>query len=124
MTPFHGIVGVGLLAVVACSSDATCLALPCPLAFAAEITVTASNTPSAVPGLTITGASAACDTTSPAATVCVIQGEPGSYNMVLAAPGYQSTTLNFNVSGTPGGCSRCAVDDTQHISVVMQPAVG
>lgn len=110
----------------ACSSD--CVYNPCPLPNAAEISVTASNAPAGIPGLTaaITGALMTTLTCSPTAsdTLCRIPGGPGVYHAKLSAPGYQTVDVTFTVTGTSAGCNTCGHVDLQRLSVAMQPATG
>lgn len=114
-------------AVVACSNDAQCLALPCALPMAAQISVSAPNAPNGIAGLsgTVTGAEVggvSCQPASGPTTECVVPGPIGNYHVVFSAPGYQTSTLDFSVAGSDGGCNRCGEDDTKQLSVVMQPA--
>lgn len=113
--------------VVACSNDAQCLALPCPLPIAAEISVSATNAPNGITGLSgaVTGAvvgGVSCQSPSGPTTECSLLGPVGNYHVVFTAPGYQNSTLDFSVTGSDGGCNRCGQDDTKQLSVVMQPA--
>jgi hypothetical protein len=112
--------------VVACSSDSQCLALPCPLLEAAEITVTATNAPAGIPGLTATVSGAStetipCNQRAGETTVCQIRGSPGDYHVTLSAPAYQNTTLDFTVTGTTGGCNRCDQVDRRQLAAVLKP---
>ena len=114
--------------VVACSSDSPeCLALPCPLPIAAEISVGAPNAPNGVVGVTgtVTGAvvgGISCAPPAGAIVLCVLGGPPGSYHVSFSAPGYQTATLDFAVTGTNAGCNRCGQDDTKEFEVALQPA--
>ncbi len=113
--------------VVACSNDAPCLALPCALPIAAEIRVSATNAPNGIAGLSgaVTGAvvgGISCAPPSGPTIACLLSGTPGAYHVRFSAPGYQTSTLDFSVTGSDGGCNRCGEDDTKQLSVVMQPA--
>lgn len=116
--------------VVACSSDSPeCLALPCPFPIAAEITVSATNAPNGITGLSgaVTGAvvgGISCQPPSGPTISCLLPGPIGTYHVVFSAPGYQNSTLDFSVTGSDGGCNRCGEDDTKQLVVVMQPATG
>ena len=112
--------------VAACSSD--CVYYPCPLPEAAEISVTANNAAAGVPGLTlaISGAvvsTGPCQPGSGATSVCHVLGGPGAYQAVLSAPGYQTDSIKFTVTGTTAGCNTCGHVDRQLLSVVLQPAI-
>ena len=110
--------------VVACSSDANCIYYPCAQPEAAEISVTASNAPSGIPGLTmavsgsVTGGGP-CDQGAGATNICRVMGGPGPYQVELSAPGYQTAALKFTVTGTAAGCNTCGHVDLQRLSVVM-----
>lgn len=109
---------------VACSSD--CVSYPCPLPEAAEISVTASSTTAAIPGVTlaVTGAVLAtgpCQPGPDGTSVCHVLGGPGSYQAELSAPGYHTATVKFTVTGTTAGCNTCGHVDRQLLSVVLQP---
>jgi len=109
----------------ACSSD--CVPEPCAFPDAAEISVTASNAATGIPGLiaAITGAvttTATCSSTG-SVTLCRVPGYAGDYHAKLSAPGFQTQDVNFTVTGASSGCS-CPRVDLQHVSVVMQPSTG
>jgi len=113
--------------VAACSSD--CVYYPCPLPEAAEISVTASNAAADIPGLMLAVSSpvvttVACAPGSGGADVCRVLGGPGAYQAKLSAPGYQTTSITFTVTGTTAGCNTCGHVDRQLLAVVIQPAVG
>jgi hypothetical protein len=113
--------------VVACSNDAQCLALPCPIPEAAEISVTASDAPTGIANLTaaVTGPTIGtlpCGEPAGPATLCRVTGGPGAYHVLLSAPGYKTTAVDFTVAGTNGGCNRCEQVDTRELAVQMQPA--
>ena len=110
--------------VVACSSDAVCQTT-CVPSEAAEISVTASNAPTGIVGLTMTIAgpvgNASCSRGSGAVDVCTIYGGPGDFHVTLNAPGYQPSVVSFTATAkTKECCGDFAV--TRTLSVVMQPA--
>jgi hypothetical protein len=113
--------------VVACNSDTVCVT-QCALSTPAEISVTASNAPAGIVGLTmtvtgpvLTGPDTSCSQGPGGKDVCTIYGAPGDYHVTLNAPGYQSSVLSFTATGKTVGC--CGdLADTQTLSVVMQPA--
>lgn len=104
------------------STQADCLALPCPLPLAIRLSVTASAG-GPVPGLTLTvsGAESAtgqCDV-GESATSCSVPGPSGTYTLQLTAAGFQPKTLGVVVTGTSPACG-CPTADTQQLSVVLQ----
>jgi len=113
--------------VAACSSD--CVYYPCPLPEAAEIVVTANGAPAGLPSLTL-AISGAVATTTPCslgadgASFCHVMGGPGVYRASLSAPGYQTTSITFTVTGATAGCNTCGHVDRKLLSVVMQPSAG
>jgi hypothetical protein len=111
--------------LVACSGDADCILLPCVPPEAATVFVTASNAPAGIPGLvaTITGAVSSTEPCDQAqVSVCHIPGGPGTYQVQLSAPGYQSAQLTLTITGTEAGCNTCGRVDRQDVQVVMVPA--
>lgn len=118
---------VTTILVAACASDAAvCVAYPCAIPEAGRITVTATNAPIGVAGLTMTvsgavSASGPCTQGSDGTSVCHINGGVGAYHVQLSAPGYQPTTLDFTATGTSPGCNTCGHIDLQERSVVLQP---
>jgi len=56
-------------------------------------------------------------------THCFVSGTPGEYQLELNALGYVPVKLGVTVSAaTDGGCNSCRQVETQHISIIMQPA--
>lgn len=112
--------------VVACSSDAVCV-VQCPVSEPAEISVTASNAPAGIVGLTMTitgpvmtGMINSCSQGPGAADICRIYGAPGDYRVTLSAPGYQPMVVSLTAAAkNVACCGDLAV--TQTPSVVMQP---
>jgi hypothetical protein len=110
--------------LVACSSDADCILLPCVPPEAATVSVTASNAPDGIAGLvaTTTGAvtsTGPCDQAP--VSVCHIPGGPGTYQVQLSAPGYQSAQLTLTITGTEAGCNTCGRVDRQDVQVELVP---
>jgi hypothetical protein len=111
---------------IACSSDANCIYYPCAVPEAAEISVTASNAPAGIPGLTMSVSGSVsgvgpCNHDVGATSVCHVMGGPGEYQVELSAPGYQTSALKFTVTGTAAGCNTCGHVDLQRLSVVLSP---
>ena len=114
--------------VAACASDAAvCTYYLCPVPHAGTITVTGSNSPVGVAGLTMTvtvggavGESGACTEGSDGTSVCHIDGSIGTYHVALNAPGYQPATVDFTATGVAAGCNTCDHVDLQQRSVVLQ----
>jgi hypothetical protein len=118
--------------VAGCRHD--CIAIPgCPPPLGSLITVTSAVTHAAVNGITIqvngdTVNVVHCDGT------CLVGGSAGKYDLIIMAPGFQSTertftvtssTKVFNVSGPDGSegtsCG-CDVVDEQQIGVALVPS--
>jgi hypothetical protein len=111
--------------VVACSSDAPCV-VACAIPQVAEISVTASNAPMGIAGLAMaitgpvsTAQNNSCSQGAGPIDLCTIYGGTGDLQVTLSAPGYQTSTLNFSVTGSDSGC--CGHVDRQTLSVVLQP---
>ncbi len=112
-------------ALLACSNAADCIYLPCAVPEAATVSVTAANAPDGIPGLvaTVTGAASSSGPCQQApVTLCHIMGGPGTYQVQLSAPGYQSTQLSLTITGTEAGCNTCGHVDRQDVDVVLKPA--
>jgi hypothetical protein len=85
---------VAAILVAGCARDAVvCVYYPCPVPSAGKITVTATNAPIGVAGvtMTVTGAilaSGPCTQGADGTSICHIDGGIGSYHVQLSAPGY------------------------------------
>jgi hypothetical protein len=100
-----------------------CVMPPCamPMAIIASVTSAAGGS---VPGLTLTWSGATSGsgqcTAAESATECVVPGLPGTYNLQLAAVGFQDQTLSLVVTGSTPACG-CTSVQTQRVSVVLTP---
>jgi len=106
----------------ACGHD--CIALPCPSPTAIRLTLTAASGASLTGAVvTVHGASSAtvpCFSQS-SGMLCVVSGYAGTYNLSVAAPGFQSVLRTIVISGeSPSGCG-CPSIDTQQISIALVP---
>jgi hypothetical protein len=111
------------VALAACSHD--CVALPCTAPIAVFLTVTASGSSASISGAVVNASGALSETipcsSQPTGAVCVIGGYAGTYNLAVAAPGFQSVMRTVVVAGdAPSGCG-CPSIDTQHISIALVP---
>src|SRR4029453_10900363 len=84
-------------------SNEGCLALPCPLPLAVEISVTAADG-GPVDGVSVrvTGAAsgnASCNA-GPNTTTCYVPGTAGTYTLDVGAAGFQSAQRTVTASGT------------------------
>ena len=109
---------VAMLAV-ACSKDATCLALPCPMSVAVQLTVTSAASGSAVPGgvIKVTGVAQGtftCDGT------CSIPGTEGDYELDISAPGFGPVHRSVVVHGTTPSCG-CPSTELQQVTIALTP---
>jgi hypothetical protein len=58
----------------------------------------------------------------PTGASCIVSGYAGTYNLVVAAPGFQNVLRTVVVTGeAPGGCG-CPSIDTQNVSIALVPA--
>jgi hypothetical protein len=100
-----------------------CLALPCPLPIAVEISVT-SVAGGPVEGLTVRVSGAATATascsTGPAVTTCFVPGVAGTYTLDLVAAGFQPAQRTVTVTGTTPECG-CPTVERVHLDVVLSP---
>ncbi len=102
-----------------------CIAEPCPMPMALNVTVTtAAGGSVAGASIAVTGAELGggpCESDS-TATTCQVPGYVGQYTITVSAPGYQPATRTLNVSGTqPSGCG-CPTTDTQQVTMVLTPS--
>ena len=115
-------------ALAACSGDAgddvaACIVPPCALPSAVLVSVTSSATGAALPSAMVTATKPVSGTVpctlSPGAT-CPILGSTGTYELDVAAPGFQTAHRSVVVTGSspPCGCPRV---DTQRIAVALVP---
>jgi hypothetical protein len=116
---------LALLGIAATSCGAIgsseCLLLPCPMPLAILVNVRAS-TGGAVPGavLQVSGATSGTSPCNMAADVstCSVPGTAGTYDLVLTAPGFETTRRTVAVSGTNPACG-CPTVMTQHLDIVL-----
>ena len=100
-----------------------CLALPCAIPLAIEISVTSAaggpvaDVVVAVSGATTGGASCNVGST---ATLCYVMGVAGTYELEIAARGLQTERRTVSVSGTTPACG-CPVVTTVRLDVVLRP---
>ncbi len=102
-------------------SQPDCVIPPCVLPTAIVVTVT-SDAGRAIPGLTLTllgamSGSAQC-TVDASASTCYVPGMAGTYDLALAAPGFQSKRVTVVVSGSSPAC-KCPIVETQQTRVVL-----
>ena len=104
-------------------SEPDCIMPPCPMPLAIMVRVT-SATGGPVPGLTLTLSGAAVGSGQCSADAstssCFVPGMPGTYNLRLAAPGFQEKTLSITVQGSTPPCG-CTSVQRQDLDVVLSP---
>ncbi len=111
------------LCATSCKSDASCVIVPCPLPIALTVTVTAGSPAAAVPGAFVSlpqNSPAVACTQGPDST-CWIPGGPGTYELDIGAPGYQTMHRSVVVTGTTSACG-CGTVNTQHLAVALVAA--
>jgi hypothetical protein len=117
--------GIVLFAVISASCGSDCLAHPCPLPFAIHLTVT-SNTGVTVPGLVVgvatLGTSVPCDFAG--SSDCFVVGDPGTYQVDVSAPGFQSVQKTVQVGGSGPTSCNCSSPNTQNVTVTLAVASG
>ena len=110
----------------ACGRDgADCLALPCAVPFAVQVTVTAAGSGAPVPGafVAVAGPVSGQGACAQAAvgTQCAVAGGAGTYELDVGAPGYRTVHRQVVVAGTAPPCG-CPSAETQHVDVALLPA--
>jgi hypothetical protein len=121
----RAVVLLGLLAS-ACGMDGAernCIPPPCPIPLAITVDVT-SSAGGAVAGtvLRLTGratGTAPCETGA-STTTCRVPGDPGTYDLELSAPGFETARRSVTVSGTTPDCG-CTTIVPVHLDVVLAP---
>jgi hypothetical protein len=116
------------LVLGACGDDgalgAACILPPCALPSAVMVSVTSSATGAAVPSAVVTSTKPYSGTfpctIGPGATCPVMGSTAGTYELDIAAPGYQTAHRSVVVTGSnpPCGCPRV---DTQQVAVALVP---
>ena len=118
------LVSLLVLGPSACS-DAPCVVVPCPLSIALILGVTSSSAARPVGNVVATyGAPYVTSVNCTGDGGCFIPGAPGAYEVDIAAPGFLPVHKSIVVTGSAGsegGCPRCSLADTQHITVVLTP---
>src|SRR5262245_52814897 len=103
------LVGFGLAGVVLAGCGGDCPGIAsCALQPAIRVSVTSAVSPGPVANvaLDVSGANVgpiAC-TMEASATVCTVLGYPGTYGLVVKAPGFASAERTVSVRGTSGEC--------------------
>ena len=114
-----GVSALGLL-LVSCGDE--CLGISCPLGLAIRITVSSVAVTGPVENVFIQVSDANLPPTTCTveanATVCRVFRNPGTYTLVVGAPGFQSTQRDVTVRGTIGQCD-CPIVTTENVSVSL-----
>jgi len=112
-----------VMSVAACDheNEPDCRPLPCPLPIAITVTVT-SSAGGPVSGLSVAVSGAVTGSgfcrVDAAATVCMVPGGPGTYNLRLTAPGFQENTVSVTVPDNTQPCG-CTVGQHQDVAVIL-----
>ena len=120
-----------ILSIVSCGHN-DCVPVPGPVRFAVVITVTAEGSAGPVAGASVVVFrpsqpqlghwTQTCNPES-GASVCRVQGEPGTYNLEVGAPGFRTQQFTVIVQST---IDKCGYTDftTERLSVALQPDIG
>jgi hypothetical protein len=115
------LIGIGAGLASCDKSENECLALPCPMPLAIQIGVTAADGGS-VDGVIVAVSGAATGTAScsagTTATTCYVPGVAGTYNLDIAASGFQATQRSVTVGGMTPECG-CPTVVTVHLQVAL-----
>ena len=115
------LLGIGADLASCGKSGDECLALPCPLPVAVEISVTAAGG-GPVDGVIVHVSGAATGTAScsvgTTASTCYVPGVAGTYDLEVAASGFQTTQRTVTVGGTTPECG-CPTVVTAHLDVAL-----
>jgi hypothetical protein len=101
--------------------SAECLTRPCPQQVTVTITVTSSISGASVPGSFVQNAPSdpyPCNR-SPG-TTCAVYGSPGTYELDIGAPGFQTVHRSVDVPGTTPACG-CSTVEAQHLDIALVP---
>lgn len=114
------IVRMGLLCVgLAACGDSVCVTPPCPQTFPIKLTLTSAASGAPVNGtVTIQGGS---PTPFPCNGTCEVPGPAGTYELDIAAPGFQSVHRTVQVGGTNVKCG-CSTVETQQVAIALVPS--
>jgi len=106
------------MALASCGHD--CLALPCALPIAINISVTGGTSRTSVEGVTVqvTGATVA---TIPCPGICHVPGTAGTYTLDVAAAGFAPERRTLVVQGTSPSCG-CPTVVTESVAIALVPA--
>lgn len=115
------LVVASLLTLTACGEAAPCAVLPCPNPEAVTLTAVSAIGAASLPGLSLTFTSAGQSAGWCAGRTCHVQGEPGTYELTLAADGYVPVSRSIVVGGVKGGCKSCDAPETQQLTITLQP---
>ena len=116
-------VGMLSLFAAACNDGAACLALPCPFPIAITVSVTTGAPPGAVPGAFVqsSGMTTSIPCNQSPGSTCMVAGNPGTYQLDIGAPGFQTVHRSVTVVGSSAECG-CPVISVQHLDVALVAA--
>ena len=113
--------GIGAGLASCAKSEDECLALPCPLPIAIQMSVTAAGG-GPVDGVIVRVSGAATGTASctagTTATTCYVPGVAGTYSVEVVANGFQATQRTVTVEGTTPECG-CPTTVTARMDVTL-----
>lgn len=118
-------VSLSLLGVLtaACNDNSPCVTLPCPQPLTITVTVRAGASSSAVTGafVQVAGMSSAIPCIQSPGSTCNIFGSPGTFQLDIGAPGFQTVHRSVIVVGSSAECG-CPVVGTQHLDIALVTA--
>ena len=108
----------------ACGSDSRpCIVTPCPMQFAAVVTIASSASSAPVSGAFVNEVAPSASTQNLCnGDSCYVPGGPATYQLDVGAPGFTTQHLTVTVTGTSEQKCGCGSVDTKQLMVVLVPA--
>ena len=118
-------VSLGMLSLftAACNDNRACLTLPCPQPVTITVTVTAAASTGAVTGafVQVSGTPNSIPCNQAPGSTCIVRGSPGTFQLDIGAPGFQTVHRSATVVGSSADCG-CPVIAVQHLDVALVAA--
>ncbi len=113
--------GWATLGLTSCGESHACLAQPCPMPVAVELSITSrGGGPVSGAAIQVTGPTTTTLTCNggAAGNTCGVPGLAGTYQLEVTAAGYEPTRRSVAVAGTTPECS-CPQVQTAHVDLVL-----